>query len=113
MPRFSVLSLALLLGSAVPVGAQIPVAEYAARRDTVAVRLGDGVLLSFGAGEPMTDEADFHQLPGFEYLTGYDRMNAVFVMGVRGGRVTYQMLFEPPIDPAKNAACQAAFPDGN
>ena len=49
----------------------------------------------------MTDEADFHQLPSFEYLTGYDRVNAVFVMGFRGGRVTYQMLFEPPIDPRR------------
>ncbi len=101
MPRIHAFCLALLLGSAGPVRAQIPTAEYAARRDTVAARLGDGVLLSFGAGEPMTDEADFHQLPGFEYLTGYDRMNAVFVMGVRGGRVTYQMLFEPPIDPRR------------
>ena len=49
----------------------------------------------------MTDEADFHQLPSFEYLTGYDRVNAVFVMGFRGGRLTYQMLFEPPIDPRR------------
>jgi len=84
-----------------PLSAQIPTAEYAARRDTVAAHLGDGVLLSFGAGESMTDEADFHQLPAFQYLTGYDRANAVFVMAVRGGKVTYQMLFEPPIDPRR------------
>ena len=86
---------------ATPLSGQIPTAEYAARRDTVAAHLGDGVLLAFGAGEPMTDEADFHQLPAFQYLTGYDRVNAVFVMAVRGGRVTYQMLFEPPIDPRR------------
>ncbi len=49
----------------------------------------------------MTDEAEFHQLPAFEYLTGYERVNAVFVMAVRGGKVTYQMLFEPPIDPRR------------
>jgi len=100
MPRsasFGLLGL-LLTGS---LSAQIPTAEYAARRDTVAAHLGDGVLLSFGAGESMTDEADFHQLPAFQYLTGYDRANAVFVMAVRGGKVTYQMLFEPPIDPRR------------
>ncbi len=95
--RFGLLS--VLLAS--PISAQVPTAEYAARRDTVAAHLADGVLLSFGAGESMTDEADFHQLPAFQYLTGYDRVNAVFVMAVRGGRVTYQMLFEPPIDPRR------------
>ena len=67
----------------------------------MAAHLADGVLLSFGAGESMTDEADFHQLPAFEYLTGYRRTNAVFVMAVRGGKITYQMLFEPPIDPRR------------
>ena len=67
----------------------------------MAAHLGDGVLLSFGAGEPMTDEADFHQLPAFEYLTGYRRVNAVFVMAMKDGKVTYEMLFEPPIDPRR------------
>lgn len=100
MFRFASMCLLGLL-IAGPLPAQIPTAEYAARRDTVAAHLGDGVLLAFGAGEPMTDEADFHQLPAFQYLTGYDRVNAVFVMAVRGGRVTYQMLFEPPIDPRR------------
>lgn len=100
MFRFALMCLLGLLVAG-PLPAQIPTAEYAARRDTVAAHLGDGVLLAFGAGEPMTDEADFHQLPAFQYLTGYDRVNAVFVMAVRGGRVTYQMLFEPPIDPRR------------
>ena len=100
MPRISRIGLLSLL-FATPLAAQIPAAEYAARRDTVAAHLGDGVLLSFGSGEPMTDEAEFHQLPAFEYLTGYERVNAVFVMAVRGGKVTYQMLFEPPIDPRR------------
>ena len=100
MPRIIRIGLLSLL-FATPLAAQIPTGEYAARRDTVAAHLGDGVLLSFGSGEPMTDEAEFHQLPAFEYLTGYDRVNAVFVMAVRGGKVTYQMLFEPPIDPRR------------
>lgn len=98
MTRF--LPLAIFL-AATPLAAQIPTAEYAARRDSVATHLGNGVLLSFGSGEPMTDEADFHQLPAFEYLTGHDRPNAVFVMAMRDGKVTYQMLFEPPIDPRR------------
>ena len=101
MSRFSAAGLVILLAAAGPLGAQIPTAEYAARRDTVAAHLADGVLLSFGATESMTDEADFHQLPAFEYLTGYRRPNAVFVMAVRGGKITYQMLFEPPIDPRR------------
>jgi len=100
MPRIIRIGLLSLL-VATPLAAQIPTPEYAARRDTVAAHLGDGVLLSFGAGESMTDEADFHQLPAFEYLTGYGRVNAVFIMAVRGGKVTYQMLFEPPIDPRR------------
>jgi len=101
MPRYSALGLSILLAAAGPLGAQIPTAEYAARRDTVAARLADGVLLSYGATESMTDEADFHQLPAFEYLTGYRRPNAVFVMAVRSGKIAYQMLFEPPIDPRR------------
>ncbi len=101
MSRFIAFCLVLLLGSAGPLGAQIPAAEYATRREALAARLGDGVVLAMGAGEPLTDEADFHQYPGFAYLTGYTRMNAAFVMVVRGGQVTYQMLFEPPIDPRR------------
>ena len=94
-------SLGLLLLFCTPLAAQIPTTEYAARRDSIAAHLSDGVLLSFGAGEPMTDESDFHQLPAFEYLTGYRRVNAVFVMAIKGGKVMYQMLFEPPIDPRR------------
>lgn len=94
-------SLGLLLLFSTPLAAQIPTTEYAARRDSIAAHLSDGVLLSFGASEPMTDEADFHQLPAFEYLTGYRRVNAVFMMAIKGGKVTYQMLFEPPIDPRR------------
>ena len=97
--RSAVPSVLLLL--ATPLGAQVPVAEYASRRDTVAAHLGEGVLLAYGAAEAMTDEAEFHQLPAFEYLTGYHRPNAVLVIAMRGGRVTYQMLFEPTIDPRR------------
>ena len=79
--------------------AQISSGEYAARRDTVAAHLQDGVLLAFGAPAPATDEADFHQLPSFSYLTGYTRMDAAFLMVIRAGRPVLQMLYEPPTDP--------------
>ncbi len=91
----------LILLVATPAAAQVTQAEYAARRDTVAAHLGDGVLLAYGAGTTMTDEADFHQYPSFQYLTGYGRPNAVYVMEVREGRIAYQMLFEPPINPRR------------
>lgn len=100
MTRLAQIVLLALL-PAVPLAAQIPTAEYATRRDSVAAHLGDGVLLAFGAPEANTDEAEFHQYPAFQYLTGYERVNAVFVMAVRGGKVAYQMLFEPPIDPRR------------
>jgi len=101
MTKSLCVSIAVMFFLAHPVAAQVPTSEYATRRDTVAAHLGDGVLLSFGAGEPMTDEADFHQLPAFEYLTRYRRVNAVFVMAMKAGKVTYAMLFEPPIDPRR------------
>jgi hypothetical protein len=84
-----------------PLAAQIPPAEYAARRDSVAARMADGVLLAFGVREPPTDASETRQLPSFRWLTGHERFNAVFVMAVRGGRPTAQMLFEPPIDPRR------------
>ncbi len=85
MPKTTCLLGSLLLLAA-PLAAQVPTAEYGARRDSVAARLGSGVLLAYGAPEPMTDEADFHQLPAFEYLTGHRRPNAVFVMAMKDGK---------------------------
>lgn len=100
MRRWTVVSIALAAGAnAAPLASQIPAAEYAARRDTVAARVGEGVVLAFGARESVTESADYRQLPSFAYLTGYARPDAVLVMAVRGGRATYQMLFEPPADP--------------
>ena len=96
--RLPVLLLAAL-AAATPLSAQIAPGDYAARRDTVAAHLQDGVVLAFGAPAPATDEADFHQLPSFAYLTGYTRMDAAFVMVVREGRPVFQMLYEPPTDP--------------
>lgn len=94
------IALAALLAVTV-LEAQVAPAEYAARRDSVAARLKDGVLIAFGATAPNTDLADFQQLPSFNYLTGSERWDAALVMAFRGGRITYQMLFEPPTDPRR------------
>jgi len=98
-PRILALAASLTVSGAAPLPAQISAAEYAARRDTVAAHLGDGVLLAFGATAPTTDEGDFRQLPSFMYLTGYSRPDAAFLMVVRSGRALRQMLYEPATDP--------------
>lgn len=89
------------IASWAPLAAQIPAAEYAARRDTVAAHIGTGVVLSFGATMPASDEADFHQLPSFQWLTGYGRPDAAFLMVVRQGKPVFEMLFEPKSDPRR------------
>ncbi len=99
MSRIAAALFLALSAGVVPASAQIAPAEYAGRRDTVAAHLGSGVVLAFGASAPVTDEAAFHQLPSFSYLTGYTRMDAAFVMVVRGGRPVFQLLYEPPTDP--------------
>jgi len=93
---------ALFLASAlvVPLRGQIPGAEYAARRDSLAVRIGDGVVLAFGGRTPVTDFGTFFQLPAFHYLTNYDEPDAAFVLIARGGRGT-GTLYVTPSDPRR------------
>ncbi len=86
-----ILACGLLLGLALPVTptsltAQIGRAEYVARRDSLAGRLGDGVVLAFGGTTPITDYGPFYQLPAFRYLTGYLNANAVLVLVIEHGR---------------------------
>ena len=77
-----------LLGAVPAVRAQIPLTEYRDRRDSLAARIGDGVVVAFGGRTPITDFGPFYQLAGFRYLTGYDFAEATLVMVVRGGRCT-------------------------
>ncbi|HEY0811152.1 MAG TPA: aminopeptidase P N-terminal domain-containing protein [Longimicrobiales bacterium] len=79
--------------------AQIGNAEYAARRDSLAARIGNGVLIAFGAREPVDDMGVFRQLPAFNYLTGFQEVDAAFLMTVRDGRIADAMLFAPARDP--------------
>lgn len=65
--------------------AQIPSAEYAARRDSLAARIDSGIVVAFGGRTPVTDFGPFFQLPTFHYLTDYDYADAALVMIVRRG----------------------------
>ncbi len=71
-----------------PIAAQaVPLAEYAARRDSLAARLDSGVVVAFGAPPP-TGVARAGQLPAFRYLTGFLEPNAALVLVLRGGRAS-------------------------
>ena len=79
-------------------GAQIPAAEYAARRDSLAARIRDGVVVAFGGRNPVSDYGPFFQLPAFHYLTNFDEPDAALVMVVRAGRPSTTM-FITPVEP--------------
>jgi Xaa-Pro aminopeptidase len=90
----------LALAVSTALGAQIPTAEYAARRDSLAARIGEGVVVAFGGRTPVTDFGPFYQLPAFHYLTNFDEPDAAFVMVVRGGRPS-TTIFVTPSDPRR------------
>jgi Xaa-Pro aminopeptidase len=66
----------------------IPQAEYAARRQALAQRIGDGVVIAYGSSEPAADYLKFFQNSHFRYLTGITEPEARLVMVVRGGTPT-------------------------
>jgi len=88
------------IAGAVPLRAQISTAEYVARRDSLAARIGDGVVLAFGGRTPVTDFGTFYQLPAFHYLTGYDEPDAAFLLVARSGRPS-ATIFVTPVDPRR------------
>ena len=71
-----------------PARAQVPVREYADRRAALASRIDSGVVVAFGAVEPVNYWPTFFQVPGFYYLTGFGESDAVLVMVKRGGAVS-------------------------
>ena len=93
-------SLLALLATAMPVllAAQIPAAEYGARRDSLAARIKDGIVVAFGGRTPISNFGPFYQLPAFRYLTNFDEPDAALVMVVRGGR-SASTLFITPVAP--------------
>src|SRR5215213_5340533 len=85
---------------AAPAFAQVAASEFAARRDSLAARVRDGVVIGFGGRTPVTDFGPFYQLPAFHYLTSFDEPDAAFVMVVQNGRGT-STLFLTPIAPRR------------
>src|SRR5688572_6246470 len=71
--------------------------EYRQRREALAARLPDGVLLAIGAPEPRHDYLAFFQEPSFYYLTGFREPDAALVIVKRGGSVSTTMFVQPRI----------------
>ena len=80
--------------------AQIPAAEFATRRAAVLDALDDGVVLVFGAAEPVENYLSFTQARDFLYLTGFLEPDAALVMVKRGAERS-AMLFVRDRDPAQ------------
>jgi len=78
--------------------AQIPASEYDARRDALAARIKDGVVVAFGGRTPVTDFGPFYQIPAFHYLTNFDEPDAAMVLVAKAGKPT-TTFFLSPIDP--------------
>ena len=82
--------------------AQIPLAEYSARRTAVAVGLTDGIVLALGSAAPEADYINFFQNSPFNYLTGFGEPEAALVMVVRNGAIAGKpIIFVLPTDPAR------------
>jgi Xaa-Pro aminopeptidase len=91
-----------LFGLLVPAGllAQgIPPGEYAARRDSLAAHIDSGVVVAFGAPDPVGIRR-WTQLPAFRYLTGFLEPNAAFVLVKQGGTAS-GTLFTASRDPRR------------
>src|SRR6476620_6596848 len=88
-------TLLMLFAATSSLAAQQPIAkaEYAARRDSLAARIGTGVVIAFGGVTPTTDYGTFYQLPAFNYLTGYQLADAALVMIVQAGKPASTTLF--------------------
>jgi Xaa-Pro aminopeptidase len=71
--------------------------EYRQRREALAARLPDGVLLALGAPEPRHDYLAFFQDPSFFYLTGLREPGAALVMVKRGSAVSATMFVQPRV----------------
>ena len=80
--------------------AQIATADYATRRAEAVAGVDSGVVVAFGAPEPLDYWPTFYQRPSFEYLTGFDESDAVLVMVVRKRRPT-ATLFVPTRTPVQ------------
>lgn len=92
---------ALTLAGPLAAQSPFPKEEHAARRDSLASRIGTGVVIAFGGATPVTDFGPFYQLPAFNYLTGYQLADAALIMAVREGRAT-STLFVTRTEPRRS-----------
>lgn len=92
------LALAALVTLSTVATAQVRVGEYAARRAQLASRIDSGVVIAFGAVEPVVYWPGLNQLPSFQYLTGFAESDAVLLM-VKRGSGTSTTMFVPTRSP--------------
>ncbi|HET7230630.1 MAG TPA: Xaa-Pro aminopeptidase [Longimicrobium sp.] len=85
---------------ALPAPAVVTRDEYARRRGALAARMGDGVLVVFGADDPPDSYLRFAQTPPMQYLAGVTEPGARLVMEKKGGQVR-ETLFVLPRNPAR------------
>jgi Xaa-Pro aminopeptidase len=102
---------ALLLGVGPTLSAQISRAEYQARRDSLAARIGTGLVIAFGGVTPVTDFGPFYQLPAFRYLTGYEHPDGTLVMSVKNGKGTSTLFVKHT--PARRTIYYGPDPDAS
>ena len=69
--------------------------EFASRREALLKKVGDGVIVAFGAHEPAQDYLSFFQAPSFYYLTGVREPDAALVMVKKAGQVNATLFVQP------------------
>ena len=92
--------LLLLACCATPAAAQIPSAEFAARREALVDRLDDGAILVLAAPEAEQDYLPWSQSRPFYYLTGFREPGAALLLARVDGALR-ATLFVQPRDPAQ------------
>lgn len=98
----SIATLATSVALTTPIHAQIPDAEYTARRTALVQGLPDGIVLALGASAPAEDFINFFQNSPFSYLAGFSEPDAALVMVVKNGAISGKpIIFVPPSDPAR------------
>ncbi|HEX5817389.1 MAG TPA: aminopeptidase P N-terminal domain-containing protein [Gemmatimonadales bacterium] len=95
--RSALLAALAVAASAAALPAQVTQAEYASRRAALGATVDSGVVVAFGAVEPVNYWPTFQQHASFLYLTGFEEPDAIYVMVKRGGQTT-ETLFVPRAD---------------
>ncbi len=75
----------------------VPAGEFAARRDALASKIENGVVVAFGGRALVHDFGTFFQLSSFQYLSNYNEPDGALVLVVREKRGT-AMLFTTPLN---------------